>query len=211
MRYFRERGPGRSPERLGRIVRRIAPGELYTSHLQYSEPIIAGARSRNAYVVLLVRDPRAVVVSYAHYVAETPWHALNGQLGALTERERLMAAVDGLGGDFGGIGEMVSGFVPWAAAADSVLRYEDLRLDPRAAVRPMADGYRRHGRFGWSSDEVVDRMARAINPEASHTFREGRIDGWTDHLGPEMVDRIEARTRDFMDTFGYARRSVTHC
>lgn len=186
-----------------RALSRVAPGELVRAHLGW-HPTLREVLARYSYfTVLLVRDPRAIAVSNAHYIAATPWHPLNRAVRQLEHRERLEVVITGLGPGSGlpDIGTRLRKYITWADEASAVVRYEDLRERPEHAVATLAKSYIEDDPD--RSGNVVAQALAAINPRASHTFRRGVVGGWRDELDHSLEGRIISLAREFMDRFGY--------
>jgi aryl sulfotransferase len=177
------------------------------------EPLFPTAATRGA--VYVVRDPRAVVVSAAHFTAQSiettiatldnPAAVSSGSTTRLSHhlRQRLLRWSDHV--------------ESWLSAPFPVhlLRYEDMLADPHATVVAVA------GFLGLSSDpetialavestsfarlQAQERAAGFIEKprRAATFFREGKADGWRDVLTPEQVGRIVASHGAMMRRLGY--------
>jgi sulfotransferase family protein len=59
---------------LDHLLCRLRPGQVVVAHLPYEPGYRETIARRGASALFLIRDPRDVVVSEAHYVASTPSH-----------------------------------------------------------------------------------------------------------------------------------------
>lgn len=166
------------------------------------EPLFPAAATRGA--VYVVRDPRAVAVSLAHYTGQSIDEAIahmdnpealsGGSTRRLSEhlRQRLLRWSDHV--------------QSWLGAPFPVhlLRYEDMQADPNAALGAVA------AFLGLACDRAAiaaaveaatfsrlqaqEREAGFIEKprRAAAFFREGRADGWRQALTPEQAARIVA-------------------
>lgn len=166
------------------------------------EPLFPAAATRGA--VYVVRDPRAVAVSMAHYMAQPIDEAIahmnnpdalsGGSTRRLSShlRQRLLRWSDHVESWLG------------APFPVHVLRYEDMQADPNAALGAVA------AFLGLSCDQAA--IAAAVEAatfsrlqaheresgfiekprQAAAFFREGRVDGWRQALSPEQAARIVA-------------------
>jgi hypothetical protein len=165
--------------------------------------------------VYVVRDPRAVAVSFAHHRAE-PVEKTIVRMNAPPSpgpdaTERLPRHLQPH------LGPWRDHVESWLGAPFPVhlLRYEDMHGDPHAAFAAVA------GFLGLPSDrerlaaaaaaadfsrlQAQERAAGFIEKplEAASFFREGRIDGWRRHLLPEQAARIVAANDAVMRRLGY--------
>jgi hypothetical protein len=177
------------------------------------EPLFPAAATRGA--VYVVRDPRAVAVSLAHYTGQSIDEAIahmdnpealsGGSTRRLSEhlRQRLLRWSDHV--------------ESWLGAPFPVhlLRYEDMQADPNAALGAVA------AFLGLPCDRAAiaaaveaatfsrlqaqEREAGFIEKprRAAAFFREGRADGWRQALNPEQAARIVAAHGAVMRRLGY--------
>jgi hypothetical protein len=177
------------------------------------EPLFSAAATLGA--VYVVRDPRAVAVSFAEYRARSideviarmddPDNAFADAVGRLPPqlRQRLLRWSDHVDS--------------WLAAPFPVLvlRYEDLRADPIAGVtrltaflRLEADAGRIAAAVEATTFERLQAQEREVGfierPRTAQAFfREGSIDGWRRVLTPEQAARIVAAHGATMQRLGY--------
>lgn len=166
------------------------------------EPLFPTDATRGA--IYVVRDPRAVAVSLAHYRAQP--------------LDEAIASMDNPGAVSGGSTRRLSNhlrqhLLRWSEHVESwlgapfpvhLLRYEDMQADPNAAFSAAAKF------LGLSCDS--EAIAAAIEAatfsrlqaqeratgfiekprQAEAFFREGRVDGWQQALTPDQAAQIVA-------------------
>jgi hypothetical protein len=177
------------------------------------EPLFPTNATRGA--VYVVRDPRAVAVSFAHHMAQPieaaiarmddPKAAFSGSTDRLTRQLRQLL-------------QRWSDHVEiWLAAPFPVylLRYEDMRTDPLSAFTGVAAFLDLP-----HAPEAIAAAVEAANfsrlqaqeqeagffekpRDAAVFFREGSIDGWRLTLTPEQAARIVASHGPVMRRLGY--------
>jgi hypothetical protein len=166
------------------------------------EPLFPASATRGA--IYVVRDPRAVAVSLAHYMAQP-----------IDDAIARMDDPEALSGDSTRrlSNHLRQRLLSWSKHVESwlgapfpvhVLRYEDMQADPHAALGAVA------AFLGLSSDQPA--IAAAVEAatfsrlqaheresgfiekprQAAAFFREGRVDGWRQALSPEQAARIVA-------------------
>lgn len=176
-------------------------------------------------VIYVVRDPRAVLVSFWHmFLARFAPVSLSldafvghylDRTGPFVEWHR----------ELPGWGAHVEAWAPRAEArADTLLvRYEDLVRDRRTWIGRLAafldldapdeliDLATRRGAFRAMQANEDAHGAESyldVDPGEERFFREGRIEGWRDELEPETARRIEAAFGPAMRRLGYLEAST---
>jgi hypothetical protein len=177
------------------------------------EPLFPGSTTLGA--VYVVRDPRAVAVSFAHHMAQPveaaitrmddPAAAFSGSTTRLTRqlRQLLLRWSDHV--------------ESWLAAPFPVhlLRYEDMQGDPRSAFADVAAFLR----LPCDTESIAAAVEATAFPRlqaqeretgffekppgAAVFFREGGIDGWRRTLTPEQAARIVGAHGAVMRRLGY--------
>jgi aryl sulfotransferase len=169
-------------------------------------------------VVYLVRDPRAVAVSWAHHLGTTPEAAvefMRAPVGAGTG-----AAPSGWLADVGmyRLGTWSGHVRSWLDQSGLpmvVVRYEDLRREPLRELRRVLDAARLTvddealaAAVGASSfetmliQELVGGFMEAPRPGVPF-FRRGESDAWREELSPELIRQVELDHADVMQRLGY--------
>jgi aryl sulfotransferase len=177
------------------------------------EPLFPAAATRGA--VYVVRDPRAVAVSLAHYMAKPADEAIafmddaaavsGGSTRRLSShlRQNLLRWSDHV--------------VSWLGAPFPVhlLRYEDMQADPHAAFCAAAaflglpcDRAKIAAAVEAAAFLRLQAQERALGfiekpRQAAAFFREGRVDGWRQALTPEQAARVVAAHGAVMRRLGY--------
>jgi hypothetical protein len=207
---FRER----SPENASRFIRRFVPGEIVRGHLFYDLQNAEDLTQQNVVHLFVYRDPRAVVVSEAHYLREmNRWHRLAPHFRKLNSMEEaIMLSITGFdplveGLEYPHIGARFSRYRGWLGRDDCLaLRYEDLSSDDRPAmIRRIAEFYARHCRTSVDIDACVALMTACVKPEKSHTFRSGRKTGWRNEFTAEHCRRFDELAGELLIELGYEK------
>lgn len=175
-------------------------------------------RYRGKKVVLLVRDPRDVVVSM-YFERSRRERAYHGTLSQFLHERR------------GSLDTILAYYNVWAAARGIpsdllVVRYEDLRRDTERellrlleflGVRDVAaETVQEAARFASfenmrkmeSSGTAESNRLRPRDPNDPESFktRRGKVGGFVDYLTPEEIEDVERRIRSGLDpSFGYGQ------
>jgi hypothetical protein len=200
--------------RLRRTLESVNKGQYATGHFPYVSGLPELLDELGYRSLLMIRDPRDVVVSAQHYVQEMPGHDLHRRFSEryTTADERISATITGFDADQYGrgqasIGERLERFVPWLTTPGVlVVRFEDLigaagggsRERQDAAVETVARHVDRVLR-----PERVRAVADRVWSDRSSTFRQGRIGGWRDKLTPDQIALFKDVAGDQLIALGY--------
>lgn len=167
-----------------------------------------------ARAVYLVRDPRAVAVSYAHHMSMT-----REQIVSLMALESYSSGEMNLSYPHTIFSSWSTNVRTWTRQCDIpvlVVRYEDLSADTAQWLCRIAD---------WLQvpydDELIERSVAACTLQALATselvygfkesvaedrafFRRGETESWRFELEPILSERIQLRHAEMMQEFGYA-------
>jgi hypothetical protein len=194
-----------------RRLAQVATGQFLRGHVRYSEHFAHLLAELGFRILHVVRDPRDVAVSHAHYMMDRPRHPLHRHYRSLDGWEaRLSFSITG--GRVPGVGYLNSLarryrlMAGWRCVPGVVtLRFEDLvgvngggsEARQRAAVAALTE-------VGKVRDEgAVDRVVETLFGGTS-TFRRGRIGGWRESFGPEHHELIRTHCSGVLEEWGYA-------
>ena len=189
-----------------------AKTKMLMSHMRHEEGVMTAHLHwdvqfaelfRNNKMLFLIRDPRDVIVSHAHYVKNEPIHHLHKYYKNEPIQKCYMQSMYGLPNAVDGHGttdpfpDIANRFLPYLGWAymDNVLviRYENLVENIGRQCRriasficpkppPSADVF----------NELINEMVRSSTPETSNTFRSGRVGDWEtafDQVNKDQFDR----------------------
>jgi len=167
-------------------------------HIPYNYSFDEARRHRPTLLVQLIRDPRDVIVSHYQYIKSKPGVAMNYEFDdgvLLADRPDPILDLIKLSP------ARWAKFTPWLDTAH-VVRYEDLRADPRA------EGRRFIAKIGL--DEAVrlrigseDAMVRNIRPEKSPTFRRGGVGDWKSFFKERHIGAYRELMAETAEVLGY--------
>ena len=196
------------------ILRRLRRGEYLYAHLFYTPEYQRFMEEFSVKHVLIVRDPRDVVVSHAFYVSRQPLVRLYQLYKSLeSTRERILTSIRGVPDDFiegqyglDSIGERYRKYVPWLD-------------DPQCLVVKFEDLIGSHGKGNDKNQlqaiqAVISHLGLKVRGKGlrllinnlydvnSPTFRKGQIGSWQDFLDADMLDML-AKDKTIYQLFGY--------
>lgn len=208
--------PQRGLKSLDKELSRLRDSHYIGGHLIRDPQVEERVAKSGVKFLTILRDPRAVVVSGAHYVMDAKH--LKGRDEALevfpdlASVLRAMVYGHGIPGDdlyFPEIGERYKSYVDWAdAPVGLTVTFEDLiggrgggSDDEQISQVAAIVDYLGYGSAGQTATAVAERLFS----EKAITFRAGKIDSWRQDLPDDLVREIEERCADSMKRLGYTR------
>jgi ribosome modulation factor len=156
-----------------------------------------------------LRDPRDVVVSHVHYIAEmAPNHIHHRYYHETLQSfdERLSASIAGAAAI--GLPDIRRRFEPYLGWLDQpsvlALRYEDLLEDRHSSLERILEHAMQRGfKPSCSQTEALDRLTASIAPQRSPTFRSGKTGGWRKAFNAEHLALFNSVAGDLPKRMGY--------
>lgn len=189
-------------------LRRGRPKTFFTAHVGYSTALLDAVLSHGIQPILVYRDPRAVLVSFVHYVTNRKEHVLHSEFKTLAIEDKLDYVLSGH-------------------------RFKKAYLEPLRTRCLALDGWMNSdnvlkirfedlvGAKGGGSDEVqretigrlcawldvsngnVEQVMNDLFGPGRHTFRNGQIASWQTELPEANIKRIEEQLGDILESWGY--------
>ncbi len=198
---------------LERLCQHLQPGEFFTAHLPFTPDAAERLRAHDIKMVLIVRDPRDVVVSHVYWVTyrytRGRFHPFFRSLP--DDHARLMASIRGTpplptGDRLPDIGTRFRAFLAWAEWGAHLVRFEDLigaagGGSDAAQVRAILDMARYLG-LSLTPQDAAALARRLYNPH-SPTFRRGRVGDWKRHFTEEHKAALKEVAGDLLIALGY--------
>ena len=190
-------------------------GQYLTGHFPHTDAVAASLAECEVRPVLILRDPRDVVVSYAHYVSREPRHAhyryFNNEL--KTVDEKVMAAIRGFSKSESvprgllSIGRLIEDYVPWTLSPGvTVCSFERLvgssgggsDQQQTAEVQKISEAVNRP-----LSGEQVTEISQKVFTRKSRTFRKGQIGDWSNSFTPQHKEAFKEVAGKQLIELGY--------
>lgn len=201
------------------LLQRSAPGTIISGHLPGYKAYIRAAKETETKTFLIVRDPRDVAVSAAHYYTKAKEHYLYNHFNnRLSDNEaRLMAVIKGIQEKIlenrrvglRNITEIFEMFIPWSwDPINLTVRFESL-------VGPQGGGNRElqvqtiQQMLGHLDISLPPAMVEQIADEAydrgAVTFRKGLIGDWRNYFTVEHKQAFKDVAGQLLIQLGYEK------
>ena len=197
---------------LRHIFSRLQAGNFLVGHVPYQEGIRTLLHSACIRTILLVRDPRDVIISQVHYILKEESHFLHHHYKTLqTDKERYITSILGVRHKQNnpktlGIAEKLDSILSWQQV-DSVLmlRFEDL-----IGHQGGGDSDIQKERIMAIGDhigiKIEETPARYIGKRAfgqGGTYRKGHIGEWRQVFDDEVKDLFRKKAGAHLIKMGY--------
>lgn len=197
-------------------LRRLGGGCIVTAHLPFSEVEWKKLQTMEYKQVLMIRDPRDLIVSQYHFIKKREVARLYSYFAKLPDDEaRLMAAIRGVpdsespyGIGFPDIGTRFRQYLQWAEHGSHLVRFENLvgEAGGGSAKLQLAEIEELAKFLGIPlSRDQVDGIAQQVFSRDSKTFRKGEIGDWRNSLSESHKKALKELIGPLLIELGYER------
>ncbi len=187
-----------------------AKGEFVRAHVPADSALLSAIdNAEDIKVLMIVRNPRSVLISNFKYVSDIdtthPVHTLMNKMGS--DSEKLKACIHGIEGRIESIGSVYKSYSGWTESKSClIVRFEDLvgekgggsDRQQEITVKKIADFIN----IQLSSGQLESILNSLKTPKSS-TFRSGQIDGWKKYFDDELEAELDIELSGFEKKFGY--------
>lgn len=189
------------------LLQGLRPGQVLVAHLLCSAERVAAVDASGARSLLMIRDPRDIVVSTAHYAVSNPshpWHSRYMREPDVAARIRLTIRGDGT--EVEPIRDLLAGFMDWRRAGAEVVRFEDLVGEAGGGTRLeqaqcLARIYEHVGVAATAAE--LGRIQDALFSDQSPTFRRGATGQWRSVFDADTTTLFEREAGPLLGELGY--------
>jgi hypothetical protein len=201
---------------------RFLPGDIGYGHVHASTETAKCLCQPDFAAYFILRDPRDVVLSHVHYVAEmAPSHIHHRYYQQVlgTFDERLAASIAGVSQQelarasegkpvYEPLPDIRARFAPYLVWLELpevlVLHYEDFITDRIAALeRVLEHAVRRGFKLAVDRHAALQVLENGIDPSRSPTFRSGKVGGWQSSFTSEHDALFTQIAGDLLFRLGY--------
>lgn len=190
------------------VLRRARSDNFVTGHLGYTNDLLFLVKEMGFAPILMLRDPRAVLNSFVHYVSSNPKHALNSLMRNVSEERRYEIGLLGISKGkimLRPLLERCNALEIWRRDPDVfTMKFEEL-------VGPAGGGDKSRqnksisdvaGFIGVTQFDSQHIAAELFGP-GRHTFRRGSIQGWHDEMPLNAQELVTVKLREVLFRWGY--------
>lgn len=207
--------PSLDVERLKKCLERCPRGMFITAHAKFHPDFSELVKELRFRHILLLRDPRDIVVSHAFYMLRDGLHQYHGYYTNTlkSDDERLMASIRGFEENAQNylppLRDSFGAYLPWADDPSTlVVRFERL-IGPQGGgdAEKQLEEIERIGIFVERSlsRKQASQIARRMYGEGSLTFRKGQVGNWRDHFTQAHKRAFKDAAGDLLIELGYEK------
>lgn len=193
---------------INRIITRTKPQEFVAGHVGYNAELLDVIKENGYAPILILRDPRAVLNSFVHYVSTNKKHALYEYFKSKTKDEKYNLTLHGVKTNKVQLQSLLNrckAMDPWLSdPAVLKLKFEDLI-----------------GSSGGGSDETqkqilteissfigcenidISEISEKVFGAGRHTFRKGVINSWAEEMPVNIQSDVNKVMHDILISWGY--------
>lgn len=185
-----------SVQQLISAIKTLKKNQMVFSHFPYSNELASAIAESGVNFVFVIRDPRDVVVSNAHFIPTLTKHVHYQALHELPFEQRLDILIKGSDSlKVESVFDKTTPFAPWTNELGITVRFENLSRNAEADTK-LQETSRLLQFIGLNTD------ATTIHSEGkSTTFRKGLSGDWTNHLTQEQISCFESS--ELLTKLGY--------
>jgi hypothetical protein len=196
------------------ILKSIGSNCFVSAHLPYTVDNALRLQQMDYQLVLMMRDPRDIVVSQYYHYAKRPNSRMYSVFSAMGDMAAgLMAIINGIPADasanhvsLANIGHRINQFLPWCSHGMHMVRYENL-------VGPFGGGdlnnqlneieaLSKHLGLALSEPDMYS-IANHVYHRKTNTFRKGIIGDWRNHFLESHKDALKEVAGQILIDLGY--------
>jgi hypothetical protein len=156
--------------------------------------------------LFVIRDPRDIAVSLAHYIEGRGDHPLHFVYSARPDqRSRIELAILGDGEvrpPAPSLESLLAGFAGWLESGALVVRFEEL-IGTRGGGEAGEQAQTVTDIYSYLGVEPRKGVADRLFSTASPTFRAGQIGQWRERFDPDLEALFQREAGRWMDVYGY--------
>jgi hypothetical protein len=189
-------------------LKKATPRSFFTAHVGYSTGLLDAVLAQGIYPIVVHRDPRAVLVSFVHYVARLEEHVLHQEFKLLSEEEQFAAVLNGHRFKKAYLEPLRTRCMAldgWMAS-DKVLkiRFEDLVGEKGGGTADsQKETLTRLCDWLEIPTPPIEQVTEELFGPGRHTFRKGQIASWKDELPKNLIKQVDEKLSDVLELWGY--------
>jgi len=197
-----------------RLLNMIQPGQYITSHMYYNPPMHNLLKKRNFKPIIMLRDPRDVVLSWANYVQKEETHLLFPYFSQKDFDFCVICGIKGIDKETTGtrrqppISELIQRHYRWVTEAGAFLvRFEDV-IGERGGGSKQTQVNLLKNLVEFFEIECNDKTINSICDDlfgGTYTFNKGMIGRWRDEFTEEHKQLFKEEAGPLLVDLGYEK------
>lgn len=193
---------------VGMLLQRTKPGQVLVSHLTYTPERAAEVASSGVKTIMMIRDPRDIVVSRVFFATHFRGHQYEDVFKAQPDlKSKIQLSI--IGDENAGVNPIrqhLEQFAGWLDVADYVVRFEDL-IGSRGGGSDALQEKTIKGMFqavGVKQTHLfLENILHNLYSSSSPTFHKGLIGQWHENFDHELEVLFMNQAGDLLKQFGY--------
>lgn len=190
------------------FTERLQPNQILVTHLEYSKDRCEALERHSVRSIFMVRDPRDIVVSQAHFIRERPSHAHHAVFSPIEDLgDRMRLVIEGsVEAGFPSLRQRLEAYSGWLESDSLIVRYEDIvgeggGGDRTRQLEVLHDIFT-HIDLPLEPSQVESLAAQTFST-TSPTFRRGTTQQWRQHFDNRLLKLYESEVADLAAAYGY--------
>ncbi len=188
------------------IVSKWRPGQVLMTHLYHNLEAATIIRKHGIKCLLMIRDPRDIIISTIFYVEKKPKHHLyNALTKQKTFREKMFLLINGC--EFEHIppyNQYLHRFTDWLDEDCFVIRFEDLVGSVGTSNNSVHTIMEIYSYLGMNIDiKQAEKISEEMVSAKSPTFRKGKTQQWKKFFDEETKQLFKNTMGDILIRLGY--------
>jgi hypothetical protein len=195
---------------LADLIDAMRPGEVVISHLYYDAERASALKLRGIKCLFMIRDPRDLVVSQAHYIRRNSRHPLHAHFQPIEDfQQRLTLCIRGHEPTgLPGIGWRLRAFGGWLEGGALPVRFESL-VGPCGGGDSRTQGAALAGIFEHLGQRLdareIGELSQKTFYDGSPTFRRGATGQWRETFTEKTKAIFKEEAGDQLIRYGYEK------
>lgn len=203
----------RNEKKIISMIKKIKNGELVRSHIHFNENVNKLLKQKNILMIFIYRDPRDIAISEAYYLNNmNKFHSAHKYFNRQkNHKDRLKLSIEGIKSsniDYRNIGERIYPYIGWKNTNSSnifAISYEEMISDIDTVLKKIYKFLVKNDFFkvDISFESFLKSSKEHINPNKSHTFREGKLSKWREEFDNDLHDLFNKNSNNILSKLGY--------
>ncbi|HOI28594.1 MAG TPA: hypothetical protein PLZ15_02455 [Melioribacteraceae bacterium] len=185
------------------VLEKIKNNEILVSHIEYNDEVARLITESKVFNLFVIRDPRDVVISKAHYPLIDKKHRFNSLFRGKDEYNRIELAIVGSKKDgLLSIAEIFNNFYGWLAQSDYVVRFEDI-IGSNGGGSLEKQIHTINSLTSKLNVKTDNSFADKIFSDLSPTFRNGKQKTWMLKYDEHLKKLFKNHANQILIDYGY--------